>query len=259
LLAERPAAVENDRPQWDQKEMPFTEHLRELRSRLMVAVGTVGVLAVFLFWPSQFVITWLKDEYLGKALKLHAFSPTDVIFTEFKFSIYGAIVLGLPVIVYQIWMFIVPAFHPKTRRIVYAYTAPSLLLAAAGVAFCHFFIIHRVLTALLGITTAVAEETFGVESTLNLILLTFLAFALVFQTPMVMVALARIGLVSVPMLRKYRRYAGMGILFLGGLAAPDASPVTMLLLAVPMYVLYEASIWIILLLEKSWHREVSAP
>jgi sec-independent protein translocase protein TatC len=69
---------------------------------------------------------------------------------------------------------------------------------------------------------------------------------------MVMVALARIGLVNVPMLRKYRRYAAMGILLLGGLAAPDASPVTMLLIAGPMYALYEISIWIILLLEKSW-------
>jgi sec-independent protein translocase protein TatC len=255
LLAERPAAVESGTPHWDQKEMPFTEHLRELRSRLVIALSTVAVLAVALFWPAQFAITALKNEYLGRALTLHAFSPTDVIFTEFKFSIYGAIVLGLPVIVYQIWMFIVPAFHPKTRRVVYAYTMPSLLLAAAGIAFCHFFIIHRVLTALLGITNAVAEETFGVESTLNLILLTFLAFALVFQTPMVMVALARIGLVNVKMLRTHRRYIGMGILLLGGIAAPDGSPVTMMLIAVPMYVLYEASIWIIVLLEKSWHRE----
>ncbi len=72
---------------------------------------------------------------------------------------------------------------------------------------------------------------------------------------MIMLALARIGLVNVPMLRKYRRYAGMGILLVGGFAAPDASPITMLLIAVPMYVLYEASIWIILVLEKSWHRE----
>jgi len=152
----------------------------------------------------------------------------------------------------------VPAFHPKTRKIVYAYTAPSVLLAAGGIAFCHFFIIRRVLTALLGITTVVAEETFGVDSTLNIILLTFLAFALVFQTPMVMVALARIGLVNVPMLRKYRRYAIMGIMLLGGLAAPDGSPLTMMLIAGPMYALYEASILIILLLEKSWRREASA-
>ena len=238
--------------------MPFTEHLRELRQRLIIALGTVAGLAILLFWPAQFVIVWLKNEYLGRAVQLNAFSPTDVIFTEFKFSIYGAIVLGLPVIVYQIWLFIVPAFHPRTRRIVYSYTAPSILLAAAGLAFCHFFIIRRVLTALLGITQAVAKETYGVESTMNIILLTFLVFALIFQTPMVMLALARIGLVNVPMLRKYRRYAGMGILLLGGLAAPDASPVTMLLIAVPMYILYEASIWIILLLEKSWHRESAA-
>jgi sec-independent protein translocase protein TatC len=258
LLAERPPVVESDAPEWDQKEMPVTEHLRELRQRLIVSLVTVAVLAVGLFWPSQFVITWLKDEYLGKAIQLHAFSPTDVIFTEFKFSIYGAIVIGLPVLLYQIWMFIVPAFHPRTRRIVYAYTAPSLFLAAAGIAFCHFFIIHRVLTALLGITTAIADETFGIESTMNLILLTFLVFALVFQTPMVMLALARIGLVNVPMLRKNRRYALMGILLLGGLAAPDASPVTMMLIAGPMYVLYEMSIVIIVLLEKSWRREANA-
>ncbi len=252
MLAERPPVVE---PDWDQKEMPFTEHLRELRSRLIVSLVTVGVLAVALFWPSQFAIVWLKNEYLGRDIVLNAFSPTDVIVTEFKFSLYGAVVLGLPVVVYQIWMFIVPAFHPKTRKIVYAYTAPSLFLAAAGIAFCHFFIIRRVLTALLGITNAIAKETFGVESTLNLILLTFLAFALVFQTPMVMVALARIGLVNVKMLRTYRRYAAMGILLFGGVAAPDASPVTMMLIAGPMYVLYEASIWIIVVLQRTWNKE----
>ena len=238
--------------------MPFTEHLRELRTRLLISLGTIGGLAIVLFWPSQFAILWLKNEYLGPKIALHAFSPTDVIGTEFKFSIYGAIVLGLPVIVYQIWMFIVPAFNPKTRSVVYAYTLPSLLLAAAGIAFCHFFIITRVLTALLGITAVVAEETFGIESTLNIILLTFLAFALVFQTPMIMVALARIGLVNVRMLRTYRRYAIMGILLFGGIAAPDASPVTMMLIAAPMYALYEASIWIIVILEKSWRRTQNA-
>jgi sec-independent protein translocase protein TatC len=124
-------------------------------------------------------------------------------------------------------------------------------LAAAGIAFCHFFIIRRVLGALLAITSGLATPTFGIDATLNLILLLFLAFALVFQTPMVMVALARIGIVNVPMLRRYRRYAYMGILLLGGLAAPDASPVTMMLLAAPMWVLYEASIWVIVILERT--------
>ncbi len=238
--------------------MPFTEHLRELRNRLMVCISTIGVLGLALFWPSQFMITWLKNEYLGTNVQLHAFAPTDVLFTEFRFSIYGAIVLGLPVLVYQAWLFIVPAFHPRTRRIVYVYTLPSILLAALGILFCHFFIIGRVLTALLAITQAVATETFGVASTLNIILLLFLAFALVFQTPTVLVALARIGVINVGMLQKYRRHSAMGILVVGGFAAPDASPVTMMLIAVPMYLLYEVSILIIKLLERTWHREVSA-
>lgn len=255
MIAERPPKADPTEPGWDQKEMPFVEHLRELRNRLIVSLVTVGVLALGLFWPSQFVILWMKNEYLPKAIALHAFAPTDVLFTEFKFSIYGAIVLGLPVLVYQAWLFVVPAVNPRTRRIVYAYVAPSVVLAAAGIAFCHFFIIHRVIQALILITGQVAETTFGVEPTMNLILLTFLAFALVFQTPMVMVALARIGIVNVKMLRTYRRYAAMGILLVGGLAAPDASPVTMLLIAVPMYLLYEISIWIIVLLEKSWRRQ----
>jgi sec-independent protein translocase protein TatC len=256
VLAERrPEGDDRVDPAWDQKEMPFTEHLRELRDRLLVCIVTTGALALLLFWPSQFVIKWMKDEYLPKTIALHAFAPTDVIFTEFKFSLYGAIVLGLPVLLYQAWMFIVPAINPKTRRVVYAYVAPAVLLAAIGILFCHFFIIHRVIWALVAITGEVAESTFGIEPTMNLILLTFLAFALVFQTPMVMVALARIGLVNVRMLRKYRRYIAMGILLLGGLLAPDASPVTMLLIAVPMYALYELSIWIIVVLEKSWHRE----
>jgi sec-independent protein translocase protein TatC len=231
--------------------MSFTGHLAELRSRLLIALGSVGVLAVALFWPSQFVIIGLKNLYLP-SIELNAFAPTDVIATEFKLSLYGAIVLGLPIILYQLWMFIVPAFHPRTRRVVYAYTLPSLFLAAAGIAFCHFFIIHRVLDALLAMTAGIAKTTFGIDATLNLILLLFLAFALVFQTPVVMLALARIGIIHVRMLRKYRRYAAMGILLLSGVLAPDASPITMLLLAAPMYALYETSIWIIAFFEKSW-------
>ena len=254
MLAERPPSAGLNDVEWDQKEMPFTEHLRELRSRLIVSIGTVGVLALVLFWPSPWVIRWITHEYFPHTA-LHSFGPADVIMVEFKFSIYGALVIGLPVLLYQIWMFVVPAFHPKTRRAVYSYILPSVLLAAIGLAFCHFIVIKRVVGALLAITGTVAEPTFGVESTLNLILLMFLAFAVVFQTPMVMILLARIGIVNSQMLRKYRRYAAMGIMLFGGIAAPDASPITMLLLAVPMYVLFEGSIWAIVVLEKSWHRE----
>ena len=74
---------------------------------------------MLLFWPSQFIIKWMVDAYFHGA-ELHAFGPADVILTELKFSVIGGIVLGLPVLLYQLWMFVVPAINPRTRRMVYA-------------------------------------------------------------------------------------------------------------------------------------------
>jgi len=239
---------------WDQKEMSFTEHLRELRHRLLIAIGTVLGLAIVLFWPSQFIIPLLTRSYF-KGVQLHAFGPADVILVEFKFSIYAAIIVGLPVLLYQLWMFVVPAFHPRTRRLVYAYVAPSLILALGGIAFAHFLVLPRVVGTLLGVTNHVATATFGIESTLNFILLVFLAFALIFQIPVVMVALARIGIVNSAFLKRSRRYFLFGFFCFGALAAPDGNPLTMAMMALPMYALYEVSLWIIVVLEKSWRAQ----
>jgi sec-independent protein translocase protein TatC len=238
---------------WDQKEMPFTEHLRELRTRLLISIATVGIIAVALFWPSQFAIRWMMDEYF-KGIALHAFGPADVIFTEFKFSIVGGIVLGLPILLQQLWLFVVPAIHPRTRRLVYAFIVPSLLLALLGLAFAHFVVIPRVVAALLTITNAVATPTFGIASTLSFVIILLALFAIIFQTPVVLVGLARLGIVSAASLAHYRRHALFGFFVAGGIAAPDGNPLTMALLALPMYVLYELSIWVILVLERSWQR-----
>lgn len=251
MLLERPAARPDDEPAWDQKEMPFTEHLRELRSRLLIAIATVGGIAVLLFWPSQYAIGWMTREYFH-GITLHAFGPADVIFTEFKLSLVGGIVLGMPVLLHQLWMFVVPAIHPRTRRMVYAFLVPSLLLALAGLAFAHFVVIPRVVSALLHITDAVATPTFGIAPTLNFVIILLALFAIVFQTPIVLIGLARLGIVNAALLMRYRRHAIFGFFVAGGIAAPDGNPLTMALLAVPMYVLYELSIWAIVVLQRGW-------
>ncbi|MGA9418954.1 MAG: twin-arginine translocase subunit TatC [Candidatus Cybelea sp.] len=231
--------------------MPFTEHLRELRNRLLISFATVGAIAVVLFWPSHYVIRWMMHEYFG-GIQLHAFGPADVIFTEFKFSVVGGIVIGLPVLLQQLWLFVVPAINPRTRRMVYAFILPSFFLAALGLAFAHFVVIPRVVTALLHITDAVATPTFGVAATLNFVLVLLALFAIIFQTPIVLVGLARLGIVSASSLMHYRRQAIFGFFIAGGIAAPDGNPLTMALLALPMYALYEISIWIILPLQRRW-------
>ena len=251
------AADEPKASEWDQKEMSFTEHLRELRKRLIIAIGTVLGLGVLLFWPSQYVIPLLTNAYFH-GVQLHAFGPADVIMVEFKFSIYAAIVIGLPVLLYQLWMFVVPAFHPRTRRVVYAYIAPSFVLAIAGIAFAHFLVLPRVVGTLLGVTNHVATPTFGIESTLNFILLVFLVFALIFQLPVVMLALARIGIINTAFLKRSRRYFLFGFFVFGAIAAPDGNPLTMAMIALPMYALYEGSLLIIAMLEKSWRAQAAA-
>src|SRR5580698_2665153 len=238
MLATRPPTPGGpDEVEWDQKEMPFTEHLRELRQRLFICMGTIFGIAVLALWPAQQLIPMIARTYFH-GIALNAFGPADAVWAIFKFAIYIAIVVGLPVILYQIWMFVVPAINPKTRQAVYIYVAPSIVLAAAGIAFAHFLVIPRVIGALLNITSSIATPVFGIESTLNLVLLLFLAFALINST----------------FLRTNRKYIGFGMMVIGAVLAPDGSPLTMTLLAAPMYVLFESSIWIIVLLEKSWKR-----
>jgi sec-independent protein translocase protein TatC len=214
-------------------------------------------LGLVLFWPSQYIIEFLTRTYFP-GIHLNVFGPADAILVEFKFSIYGAIVLGLPVLLYQLWMFIVPAFHPRTRKLVYAYVAPSLFLALGGIAFAHFLVLPRVVNALIHISNQVATPLFGLEATLNFIMIIFLAFALIFQIPVIMIALARIGILSSAFLKRSRRYFLFGFFVFGAVAAPDGNPLTMMMMALPMYALYEGSLWIIVMLEKSWRAEAAA-
>ncbi|MBV8152182.1 MAG: twin-arginine translocase subunit TatC, partial [Candidatus Eremiobacteraeota bacterium] len=106
MLLERPRSTQDEQIAWDQKEMTFTEHLRELRGRLMVCVVTVTIIALGMFYPSIFVIRWMSRTYFP-GVTLHAFGPADAVGTMFRFSLYAAIVIGLPVLLYQTWMFVV--------------------------------------------------------------------------------------------------------------------------------------------------------
>lgn len=112
----------------------------------------------------------------------------------------------------------------------------------------------RVVAALIGITDAVATPTFGVGETINFVLILLALFAIIFQLPIILVGLARLGIVNAAWLGRYRRHALFTFVVAAGIAAPDGNPLTMALLAAPMYVLYEVSIWIIRIFEASWSR-----
>ena len=184
-----------------------------------------------------------------RRVELHAFGPADVIFTELKFSVVGGIVVGLPVLLQQLWLFVVPAIHPRTRRMVYAFVFRRCTgRARLGVRALRSDPAGR--SALLHITDAVATPTFGIASTLNFVIVLLALFAIIFQTPIVLIGLARWASSAQVGLMHYRRHAIFGFFVAGGIAAPDGNPITMALLAMPMYALYEISIWMIVPLQR---------
>ncbi len=238
--------------------MTFTEHLRELRNRLMVCAITITVIGIGMFYPSIYVINWMKREYYPN-VTLHAFGPVDAVGTMFRFSLYSAIIIGLPVIMHQtLDVRRAGDSSEDARPGLQADRTRDRVWPIVGILFAHFVVIPVVIRGTTLLTSLIATETYGIGSTLNLVLLLFLAFALIFQLPMILIMLARIGLVSSKSLRTFRRYAIMGSLLAGGIAAPDGQPTTMMLMAAPLYILYEASIWIIIVLERSWKRENTA-
>ena len=177
-----------------------------LRNRLLIAFATVGVIAVLLFWPSQFAIQWMMRAYFG-GLELHAFRDRrrDLhrvqVFGRRRYRLRHAGVAA------AVWLFVVPAIAPRARRIVFVHRS----VAAAGgygLAFAHFIVIPRVVAALLHITDAVATPTFGIASTFKLVIvLLALLHKIIFQTPIVLIGLARLGIISSAWLVRYRRHA----------------------------------------------------
>jgi sec-independent protein translocase protein TatC len=112
-------------------------------------------------------------------------------------------------------------------------------------------VIPRVVAALLSMTDAIATPTFGISSTLNFAIVLLALFAIIFQLPIVLMGLARLGIVNAKGLMQYRLHAIFTFFIAGGIAAPDGNPMTMAMLAVPMYVLYEISIWLIVQLDRT--------
>ena len=216
MLADRPRRA-TAKSEWDQKEMPFTEHLRELRKRLIVCVDHDPVIGIGMFYAVD--LRHQLDEarvFSATSRSTRSGRPTRSGRSSSSRSTARSCI-GLPVICIRSGC---SSFRRSIRRRAGRSTIRRAVDRAGrvGIVFAHFLVIPRVIGGRRSITSSIATATFGIESTINLVLLLFLAFALIFQTPMIMIMLARIGLVNSKSLRTFRRYAIMGSLLAGGIA-----------------------------------------
>jgi sec-independent protein translocase protein TatC len=220
--------------------LSVVDHLDELRSRLLVATAAFVVAFALTTWQSDLVLEILNAPLPGGQEPI-TLGPTEPFITTLKNAAYAALLLTLPVVLYQAYAFFVPAFSPKERKVV----APLLLMVPvlfiAGVVFCYLVVLPPALDFLLSFNASEFNTQLRAKDYYDFMTLTMLALGLGFQVPVGVLALTRLGVVTAEKLRRSRRYAIVAIAVLAALL-PTLDPITLMLEMVPLLALYELSI-----------------
>lgn len=229
-------------------QLPLTDHLDELRGRLIISLVVFGIALSLCFWQNHLILQILNlplDSIptLPDGFKPITLSPAEGFLTTFTVAGYFGIMLALPVLLYQIYAFILPAFTPSERRVAVPLLLMVPVLFVAGSAFCFFVVLKPALQFLLTFNASEFNTQLQARDYYGFVAMTMIAMGLLFQVPIGVLAVTRLGIVTPQQLRKNRRYA---ILILAVVAAllPTIDPVTMLLEMVPLILLYELSIWL---------------
>ena len=228
-------------------EMPFLDHLEELRWRLIYSLAALGVAMVvaFALVSKVDVIGFLSQPvlpYLPKGRKLVFTHPGDVFNIVLSASLVLALVLASPVILYQVWAFLSPALYRHEKRVIVPVLVGAVFLFACGVALAFYMVLPLTLGFLLTFQAnslepmITAAEYFGFATSMSL------ALGGVFELPILILALTALGLVTPALLNKFRRHAVVACMVGAAFITPGSDPLSMLALAGPLYLLFELSV-----------------
>ncbi|MDR6713845.1 sec-independent protein translocase protein TatC [Pseudomonas hunanensis] len=224
--------------------MPLTEHLRDLRKRLMRALLIIGVLFAGLFPFAQTLYTLISEplrRYLPEGTSMIATSVTSPFLTPFKLTAMCALFLAMPLLLHQAWGFIAPGLYKRERRIALPLLLSSIVLFYGGMAFAFFLVFPMMFGFFASVTPDGVAMMTDIGLYLDFIMALFLAFGLAFEIPVATFIVVWAGLTDVATLRKSRPYVIVGCFVVGMiLTPPDVFSQTML--AVPMWVLFEVGL-----------------
>lgn len=236
--------------------MTLIEHLEELRSRLFkvtLAFGVGCIVAWFVYDPLLAALTEpLKDlpaagEFTSG--KLITMAPTEAFFVRLKITAFSAFFLALPVILWQLWRFVTPGLHSHEKRYVIPFVLVSMALFASGI-WLAFVTLPQALSVLSGFAGEELVLVPRASDYLSFLMVLMMAFGFSFEFPVVLLGLVMAGVLSSDSLRKARQTAWVIIVIASAVITPTTDPITMLLLAVPMALLYEGTILASRLLKK---------
>lgn len=229
------------RPVSHEDQLTLVEHLDELRGRIIVSAAAFGVALALCFWQNHLLLEIAAGPLPGDHKELLTFGVAEPFTTTLTVAAYGAIVLSLPVLIYQAYAYVLPAFSDAERRQALPLVLLAPLLFAAGVVFAYFVVMPAAVNFLLNFNDSQFNVQVRARDYYSFFSTTMLAGGIVFQVPMAILAVTRMGIVSVDQLRANRRYAYLAIAVVAA-ALPGVDPVTMLIEMVPLLGLYELSI-----------------
>ena len=228
-------------------EQPFVAHLIELRDRLVRAMLAIAVAAAALaIYPGPGELYDLLAAplvaHLPKGATLIATSVISPFMVPLKIMLMAAFLIALPVVLYQLWAFVAPGLYSHEKKLILPLVVSSTVLFFVGVAFCYFFVFGQVFKFIQSFAPKSITAAPDIEAYLSFVLTMFLAFGLAFEVPVVVVVLARMGIVSVEKLKDFRGYFVVLAFVIAAIVTPP-DVVSQLALAIPMCLLYEMGIW----------------
>jgi len=222
--------------------IPFMAHLSELRNRLIKSLLAVGLMAVVAFAFHEQIIEFLAEPYLvATGSELAYFRPTEAFSLVMKVALWGGVILASPVILYQLWRFVAPALTPREKKWVVPLIAVLVVLFIAGIT-VGYLALERGLGFLLDFGGDTLAPVIGAQFYMSFAMRFLLAFGIAFEFPVFIFAAAAVGAVTSQQLRSSRRWAVVIILIVAAVITPSGDPLTLLMLATPMYVFYELTI-----------------
>jgi len=224
--------------------MPLTEHLRELRARIIKSIIALLLGAGVSFYFSDKIFELIKLPVIKSypQVELITLSPTEPLFILLKITFIAGLIISSPVILYQIWKFVEPGLYAHEKRLFIPLFTFSVILFISGASFAYFAVLPVALKFLIGIGFSQLNATpfLSVGMYVGFVLKMILGFGIAFEMPIVIYMLQRAGIVTDEQLRKFRRYFIVIAFVIGALIAPDVA--TQVLMAIPLLILYEISI-----------------
>jgi sec-independent protein translocase protein TatC len=230
------------RPIGHDDRLSIVEHLDELRTRIIICILAFGAAWALTAWQNHLVLR-IVNHPLPRGIEPITLGPAEAFYTTLTNAAYAALIIALPVILYQLYAFLLPAFSPAERRVALPLLLLVPVLFIAGVVFCYFVVLTPAMNFLLNFNADEFNTQVRARDYYSFVTMLMLAMGIGFQVPVGVLAACKLGITSPEKLRKGRRYAIVVIAVLASLL-PTLDPLTLILEMIPLILLYELSIWL---------------